>query len=235
MAFVYWILRRLGITVRDAAIRLIAMNTGVYLVFGGLGWVAALIGLVDPNVPLAMAVPWLAGFPVILVAARWFTQPRRLARWTGPEGGGLLRRSLAIGVSAAAWVRRALVAPDGRDVFAWSGLYWLGDLLSLWAALRAFGESTSAAALTIAYATGYLAQSVPIPLVATGGVDAADDTHVDSGRRPARGRPAGCRRPPGVRVLAPDRARTVVGIRARARHQDRRGRARRPGWLVSER
>ena len=173
LAFVYWILRRLGIPARDAAIRLIAMNTAVYLVFGSLGWLAALVGLFDPAVPAALALPWLAGFTVILVAARWFTQPVRLARWITPEGGSIFRRGLAIGVAAAAWVRRALVAHDGRPVLAWSGLYWLGDLLSLWAALRAFGEVTSVAALSIAYATGYLAQSVPIPLVATGGVDAA--------------------------------------------------------------
>ena len=172
LAFTYWVLRRLGISQRDAAIRLIALNTAVYLVFGALGWVAAGTGLFVSSIPLGMAIPWLVAIPMILLAARWFTQPSRLDRWTRP-GGGLVRRGLTVGVSAAAWVRRAVQRHHGQRVLAWATLYWAGDLFSLWAALRAFGPAPSIPALALAYATGYLAQSIPVPLVATGGVDAA--------------------------------------------------------------
>jgi uncharacterized membrane protein YbhN (UPF0104 family) len=51
--------------------------------------------------------------------------------------------------------------------------YRLGDLLTLWATLHAVGASIDIALLVVAYTTGYLAQAVPIPFLATGGVDAA--------------------------------------------------------------
>ena len=70
-------------------------------------------------------------------------------------------------------VRDCTHTSDGRRLLAWSLLYWVGDLVSLWAALQAFGVTVSVAAIVSAYACGYLAQSVPIPLIATGGVDAA--------------------------------------------------------------
>jgi uncharacterized membrane protein YbhN (UPF0104 family) len=172
LAFVYWILRRLGIPRRDAAIRLIAMNTAVYLTFALLGWTAAAIALVDPAVPFAMSIPWLISVPLVILAALWFTQPERSTRWTR-AGGNWLRQGLAIGVSAAAWVRRATRTREGRLVLSWSAVYWAGDIVSLWAAIRAFGVSTPVWAIVSAYATGYIAQAIPIPLIATGGVDAA--------------------------------------------------------------
>jgi uncharacterized membrane protein YbhN (UPF0104 family) len=58
-------------------------------------------------------------------------------------------------------------------LFKWCALYWIGDIASLWAALHAFGARPPLAALVLAYATGYLVQSIPLPLIATSGVDAA--------------------------------------------------------------
>ena len=52
-------------------------------------------------------------------------------------------------------------------------MYWIGDVVSLWVSLRAFGGSIGLFPLVTAYTTGYLAQAIPIPFVATGGVDAA--------------------------------------------------------------
>ena len=153
--------------------QLITLNTAVYFVFGWLGWLGALVGLVDPAVPKAMAVGWVAGFAVVIALALWFTQPQRKATFDAAEDGPRLRRALAVGVSAAARVRDCTHTADGRRLLAWSLLYWAGDLVSLWAALRAFGVTVSATAIVGAYVTGYLAQSVPIPLIATGGVDAA--------------------------------------------------------------
>lgn len=172
LAFTYWVLRRLGIAQHDAAVRLVALNTAVYLVFALIGWLAAGFGLLDDAVPLGLSLPWLFVVPMVLLAARWFTQPSRVADWVG-IGNGPMRTALSIGVAAAAWVRRAVQTPDGRRVVAWAALYWAGDLVSLWAALRAFGASPSPQALALAYTTGYLAQAVPVPLIATGGVDAA--------------------------------------------------------------
>jgi uncharacterized membrane protein YbhN (UPF0104 family) len=172
LALVYWVLRRLGSDARDATVRLIGLNTAVYLVFGVLAWTAAAIALLSDDAPLSMTVPWIAGLPVVIAAARWFTDPRRIDRWTGSDGAGF-RGALGIGVAAAAWVRNRVTDPDGRPLFGWIACYWVGDLISLWAALQAFGAEPGVVALTAAYTTGYLVQSLPIPLVATAGVDTA--------------------------------------------------------------
>ena len=173
MAFTFWVIRRLGFSKKNAMVQLITLNTAVYFVFGGIGWLGALVGLVDTAVPKAMAVSWLAGFAAVIALALWFTQPERAAALTSAEDETRFRRALAVGVSAAARVRAFTHTADGRRLLAWSLLYWAGDLVSLWAALRAFGVTVSATAIVGAYVTGYLAQSVPIPLIATGGVDAA--------------------------------------------------------------
>jgi uncharacterized membrane protein YbhN (UPF0104 family) len=172
LALIFWALRKVGMRSADAAVRLIGLSTAVYLVFGVLAWWAALLSLVSDEAPLGMTVPWLVGIPIVLLAARWFTEPRRVRR-LDDSSDGVLRRALATGVGAAAWVRAMLHSDRGRRLFGWAGLYWLGDVLSLWAALRAFGAAPAIPALAIAYATGYLAQSLPIPFIATGGVDAA--------------------------------------------------------------
>ena len=173
MAFTFWVLRRLGFSKQNAMVELIALNTAVYFVFGILGFLGGLAGILDASVPLGMALSWVAGFLVIVALALGFTQRSRGAG-TGEYGGpGRLRRALTVGVSAAARVRRATRTADGHRLLAWSLLYWIGDLVSLWAALRAFGVTVSPAAIVAAYTCGYLAQSVPIPLIATGGVDAA--------------------------------------------------------------
>ena len=173
MAFTFWVLRRLGFSKRNAMVELIALNTAVYFVFGILGLLGGMVGILDASVPLGMALGWVAGFLVVVALALGFTQRSRGAGPVEAAGPGRLRRALAVGVSAAARVRRATRTADGHKLLAWSLLYWIGDLVSLWAALRAFGVTVSPAAIVGAYTTGYLAQSIPIPLIATGGVDAA--------------------------------------------------------------
>ena len=173
MAFTFWVLRQLGFSKHNAMVELIALNTAVYFVFGVLGMLGGLAGILDASVPPGMALGWVAGFLVIVALALGFTQRSRGAGTGETEGPGRPRRALAVGVSAAARVRRATRTADGHKLLAWSLLYWIGDLVSLWAALRAFGVTVSPAAIVGAYTTGYLAQSIPIPLIATGGVDAA--------------------------------------------------------------
>lgn len=172
LAVTYWALRRIGLPRRDAAVRLIGLATIVYLVFAVLGWGAAGLTLLLRAAPLGLTLPWLVAVPIVLVAARWFTEERRVSRWATPAGG-ILRRGLATGVAAAWWVRRAATGPDGPAILGWAACYWLGDIASLWGGLHAFGGHPGIVPLTLVYATGYLAQSIPIPFVATGGMDAA--------------------------------------------------------------
>lgn len=170
LAVLYWALRRLGRERRQATVELIGLNTAVYLVFGLLAWVAAAIALLTSSAPAALALPWLVVIPVVFALARWFTDVRHIDRWTSDERTGW-RRLLGIGVGAAGWTRSRIA--DRRSLFAWVLLYWLGDVLSLAAALRAFDAGPPLAAIVVAYTTGYVAQWLPIPFIATAGVDAA--------------------------------------------------------------
>ncbi len=172
LAVLYWALRRFGYDGDGAAVRLIGLNTAVYLVFGAMAWSAAAVAWVTGAVPLGMTVPWLVGLPIVILAARWFTAPTRLQRWIEPRPGALAR-AMATGVGAAAWVRRRLGDTSTRPLFGWAAVYWIGDIACLWAALEAFGANVGLVALTVAYTTGYLVQSLPIPFVATAGVDTA--------------------------------------------------------------
>ena len=130
----------------------------MYLVFGLMAGVGAVVSSASSAVPLGMTVPWLAGLPLVLMSARWFTAPHRVEAWS-ESAGGRLRRALATGVSAAWWVRRATADPRGRAVLAWAALYWIGDVASLWTSLRAFGGSIGLFPLVAAYTTGYIAVS----------------------------------------------------------------------------
>jgi uncharacterized membrane protein YbhN (UPF0104 family) len=172
LAINFWAFRRAGLSRESAAVRLIGLSTAVYLVLGVISWLAAAFAALQGSAPPGMTVPWLIGFPIVLLAARWFTDPARVARQS-TTNGGWLRRGLATGISAAAWVRRSLAETSRRRLFRWAALYWIGDIASLWAALHAFGAKPPFAALVLAYSTGYLVQSIPLPLIATGGVDAA--------------------------------------------------------------
>lgn len=170
LALLYWALRRFGRDRRQAMIELIGLNTAVYLVFGAVAWLGAAVALASSSAPVAMTVPWLVGIPTLVLVARWFTASSRVEHWTSLDHDGP-RRLLGIGVAAASWTRARTA--DERPLFAWAGLYWAGDVLSLGAALRAFDADPAISSVVVAYATGYLVQALPIPLIATAGVDAA--------------------------------------------------------------
>lgn len=172
LAVNYWALRRLGFQPRSAILRLVGFQTLVYLVFGALGWVAALLALLTGGAPLGMTLPWLVAVPLLFVAARWFTAPGRVKAWT-LEGGRWFRRVLSVGVGAAWWTRRSLRTSEGRTMTVGALAYWVGDVASLWGGLRAFGAEPDLAPLVLAYATGYVASALPLPFIATGGIDAA--------------------------------------------------------------
>ena len=52
-------------------------------------------------------------------------------------------------------------------------LYWFGDILCLYAALRAFGVELPVEAVVLGYATGYLTSLLPLPTGAEGANEAA--------------------------------------------------------------
>lgn len=174
LAVMFWALRKVGLGRERAAVRLIGLNTAVYLVFAVIGWVAAWGALLRADAPLGLTLPWLVVVPLAVLAGRWFTEPGRVERRVDTiRGATWWSRGLAVGVGAAWWVRKMAARGGCRALFGWIALYWLADLAALWAALRAFGSGPPLAVVGIAFVTGKLVQSLPIPLIATGGVDAA--------------------------------------------------------------
>lgn len=174
LAVTYWCFRRAGFATREALVRVLGLNTLVYLVFGVGAWVAALLvaaGL-SGSAELALTVPWLVVVPACFVAARIVTEPSRVSRFS-PVDGSLLRRSFGYAVAGAGWVREVTPTPAGVRSLAASAVYWAGDIVCLWAALQSVGVQLPLAELVLAYATGYAAMVLPLPLAGVGGVDAA--------------------------------------------------------------
>jgi len=174
LAVTYWCFRRAQFSTREALVRVLGLNTLVYLVFGAGAWIAALLATLGVlgEAPLAMTLPWLVVVPFCLVAARLVTESERAARLTSRRGS-ILRRGLAYAIAGAAWVREVLPHSGGRRSLAASAVYWAGDVACLWAALHSVGVSLPLAELVLAYATGYVAMVLPLPLAGVGGVDAA--------------------------------------------------------------
>ncbi len=76
---------------------------------------------------------------------------------------------------ALVYIRTLLRESIGVQVRAIGGgaLFWAGELLCAWAALRAFGTSVGPAPLLLGYITGYISVGLPLPLGGAGSVDAA--------------------------------------------------------------
>jgi uncharacterized membrane protein YbhN (UPF0104 family) len=169
-----WCFRRARFSTREAVVRVLGLNTLVYLVFGVGAWLAALLATfgVLGEAPIALTAPWLAVVPLCFVAARLVTDPRRVERLTRP-GGSFVRRALSYGVAGAGWVREVLRDPEGPRASGAAAVYWAGDVVCLWAALHSVGQPLPLSELVLAYATGYAAMILPLPFGGVGGVDAA--------------------------------------------------------------
>ncbi len=160
-AYLYWVLHRHGLGKAGAVARLVALNALLFGFLGAAAWLASLLVLVGPagNVPRGLALPWLIGGAAAV--------------------GGLLAAVLLFRVGLptgrVADVSRILLGQPAGLLPAYGGalLYWLGDVLCLWFGLRAFDARPAAAALVLAYATSYLATTLPLPLGGAGGGEAA--------------------------------------------------------------
>lgn len=182
LAVNYWALRRLTIDPRESVIRVLALNTLLYGIFGLVGFVAAVALLASGTAPPALAITWIVVVPACLVAARFVSQPGRLERlaWepgpdaTGPRFRLMLRRGSATIIAAVGRVRAAVAEPRGHAaLLAGCGLYWAGDIACLGFGLRAFDIDVSLGVVVLGYVTGYAANVLPLPTGGVGGVDAA--------------------------------------------------------------
>jgi uncharacterized membrane protein YbhN (UPF0104 family) len=188
----YWALHKAGEAPHRAVRRVLALNT---LQWGVLATAASFTGAlllagVESGAPLSMELAWLTIVPVCIVAAAWVSSPRRADRFTAlPERAGTkLSRSprswirwlqtagriaLADAIGGVVLVRHLLLH-NRRYPLALVGfpVYWAGDVLTLYAALRAFDVRVGLAGLVLAYTTAYVITSLPLPAGGAGGVEA---------------------------------------------------------------
>jgi uncharacterized membrane protein YbhN (UPF0104 family) len=172
----FWALREAGEPTKLASARVIALETLRWAVLGVAVCIAAILVLlgVGRSVPLAALVAWLVLVPVCFAGGLWISASRRRERFT-QESGGRLRRALAVAVTALVYIRQLMTGRPGLRLRALAGavVFWAGDVLCSWAALRAFGTRVGIAPLLIGYATGYVSVGLPLPAGGSGGVDAA--------------------------------------------------------------
>jgi uncharacterized membrane protein YbhN (UPF0104 family) len=182
LAVNYWALRRLGIEARDAVIRVLALNTLLYALFGAAGFVAAAVMLATGDAPAAVAIPWLVVVGAAVVAARFVSDgPRavRLAADPAPRTGAgrlaaIVRRAFSTAVAGVVLTRQVLAAPrEHRALLGGCALYWVADIACLGMGLAAFGVDVSPDVVILGYLTGYVANVLPLPTGGVGGVDAA--------------------------------------------------------------
>lgn len=176
LAVLFWAFRRLGFDRRDAFARVIAINTLFYATFGAAALVAGatIVAQFGGDAPLAMTLPWIVGVLLLFLVGAYVTAPARVARIGEAGERGRARLLFAQAVEGASLVRT--LAEDrraNRATLLAAPLYWAGDMACLWAGLRAFGVDLSPPEVVIAYATGFLANMIPLPTGGIGGVDAA--------------------------------------------------------------
>jgi uncharacterized membrane protein YbhN (UPF0104 family) len=187
----YWALNRAGASPADAFRRVLALNTYKFFVLGVAAMLsaAAVVAGAGHGAPLAMTLPWLVVVPACIAAGIWLSDPAHGGRLAErPHAVAppralrgfehwllyLLRQGLAEAIGGVRYVRRLIVQPR-RYPAALPGyiVYWAGDLLCIYAGVRAFGGHIGVAQVTLAYSTGYIATSLPLPAGGTGGVEAA--------------------------------------------------------------
>lgn len=194
LAVDYWAIHKTGVGVHQAARRVLALHTLQWAALGSFAAVAGavlIVGIGD-GAPSAMTLGWIVAVPLCVLAALWVSSPARadrLAELSRDEprkrakdpgawaawAAAKLRNGFADAVGGVVFVR-AIVSRPHRYPGAVLGfpVYWLGDLVTLYGALRAFtGAGIALAALVLAYATGYAATALPLPAGGAGGIEAA--------------------------------------------------------------
>jgi uncharacterized membrane protein YbhN (UPF0104 family) len=192
LAVDWWALRRTGTSPHVATRRVLGVGTVEWVVLSIYACTAAVLVLITgTRAPLAMALGWLCAVPACIAGAMWFTSPVRVERFINPrrhehrpEHNRLLRLLISAenrirsglddAIAGVIFVRHLLSHP-----FRYLGgtigypIYWAGDMLTLYAAIRGFGGHPSVIALILAYATSFVISALPLPAGGAGGIEAA--------------------------------------------------------------
>ena len=190
----FWAMKQAGARLHQAARRTLALNT---LQAAGLTWLAAVAGAVALAVGAGgragfwMAVFWVTVVPTATAAAYALSGrrfgPRLMQAPAGEDrprtwrpGPWLpwirakLRKALADAIGGVVFSRHVIAHPRRytAGVLGYP-LFWFGDFLILWVALRAFGVDLEPWRLVVAEATAWALSFLPLP---GGGSGAAEAT-----------------------------------------------------------
>lgn len=171
----FWALREAGEPPAIASARVIALETLRWAVLAAATCAAGLAVLAGVQGRMTWIVPaaWLAITSFCFAGGLLVSAPGRRRSFATRKGrlGHLLR----IAVGALVYIRQLISGTHDlrRRAIGGAALFWAGEVLCAWAALRAFGTSVSLAPLLLGYTTGYVATGLPLPLGGAGGVDAA--------------------------------------------------------------
>jgi uncharacterized membrane protein YbhN (UPF0104 family) len=146
----------------EATVRVLGLGTLEYGVLAPIAWGCAVWLLATgADVPGSVLWPWAIAVPVGFAFGLWTAAPQRRERISDHHRiGRAIRRAL----EAVGMLREAVRHPR-RYADAWLGMtiYWAADIVTLYAALRLFDVHVGAAALIVAYATGYAATRRSLP------------------------------------------------------------------------
>jgi len=186
----YWALHRAGETHHFALRRVLALNTVEWMILGIYACLAAAICAAGvASAPLPMVLAWLILVPACIVAAAWVSSPKRSDRTTN-----LASEQVQVTRDPRSWPRwlwhgsRSIISDAiggvvivrhmlGKarthlgGVFGFA-VFWAGDILTLYAALRAFSIHPAVPALVVAYSTAYVVTMLPLPAGGSGGIEA---------------------------------------------------------------
>ncbi|MCU0258882.1 MAG: flippase-like domain-containing protein [Solirubrobacteraceae bacterium] len=180
-ALTAWALRQSGMRARVVATRMVAQYVLLYAVYMILMIISGLglyYGLFSGEGDFAITmIPGFFGIFVLAAALSFTFIPdtidRRLERWA--QGSGrfamLVAKASKLPAAVGEGVREALRLIRDKEWGVLGALiWWLFDILTLWAAFWAFGEPPPFFALIMAYYVGMLANLLPLP-GGIGGVD----------------------------------------------------------------
>jgi uncharacterized membrane protein YbhN (UPF0104 family) len=168
-ALTFWSLRRAGQESGLAVRTFLTFLVLLYAVFLGAILVAGALlaaGTVPGDVPLQLSLVPAGGAGVAIGLALVFSvrQHRRAATAAGDELAGAAH---ALG-GAVNEARSLFRRPDARLLGA--PAWWAFDMLVLWATFNAFGHPPAPAVLVLGYFLGQVANTIPLPGAASGGM-----------------------------------------------------------------
>jgi uncharacterized membrane protein YbhN (UPF0104 family) len=161
--------RQQGISDRQARVRVLGLGALEYAVLAPAACgAAALLLLQNVSHPGdEVTMPWAIGVPIGAAIVLPLLALRGRLRGRGWQDG------LAQGLESISMVRFLFSRGEHALAPIGTALYWLGDILCLWACLRIFEpQPLGVAQLLIGYATGYALTRRTLPFAGAGAVEA---------------------------------------------------------------